>query len=334
MVAWARTAPPTIGLTQPAIVARAMRQMAPLRRELFSALSYPNHIDQQRVNAILRAQWAVYSQAILAGKLSGMITPWAPHLNHEVPSHELPKAITPGILSPRFNQPSTSEIQKLPTERPMFNELWNLSLEQHGRCRQLDLSVIWEGLTNAVDWLGGQVSNFPARLVNLVTQSQVSSAAYGAQVDGAMMERLNRELQESIAAGEGRDDWRKRLGGIIETRAGFDETISRTATHKAYIAGQREILREPVITDLFPYRQYFATLDNRVRADHAAMDRKVYHRDSELERQAAALLGDWNCRCSEVALTEDDAMRIGVSAGGWPAGLPSLEARAEVLTAA
>ena len=292
------TIPPTLGITQDAIQQRAMRELAGLRTRLFWALENPKSINRAAVQELLTKMWRVYETAEISARISGWITPWAQHLNNEIPRGEKPSSLPPSIT---------------PAVRQM---------------------TIWDTLDGALRWLNTQITQFPPKLAGMITRSQVSAAAYGLEVDNAMMDKLNQELMTSIRLGEGRDDWRKRLKDIMDTRAGFDETISRTATHKAYLEGQRDVLNEPVIRDLFPYRQYFATLDNRVRPEHKAMDRKVYHRDSTLARQAAALLNDWNCRCSETSLTEEDALQIGVSPGGQPIGAPSLTAYAEESVAA
>jgi SPP1 gp7 family putative phage head morphogenesis protein len=272
------TPPPTAGLFQESIIARAKRELLPLYDELLAALDDPANINQSRVDAILKRMWTAWEQASVAGKLAGMVTPFAPQLNAEVPTSKRPAPI-----------------------------------------RELDLDM-WPAARNALDWLSDQITQFPNRLANLVSREQVKAATHGADVDARFLDRLNRELAESIAKGEGRDAWRERLAAIVETKAGFDETISRTATHRSYLEGQREIQREPVIADVFPYRQYFATMDNRVRPEHAAMNGKIYHKDSSLARQAESLLDSWNCRCSEIVMTEDEALRIGVSPGGRPVG--------------
>lgn len=264
--------PPTAGLFQESIINRAKRELRPLYDDLRAALDDPNNLDMVRVDRILRQIWDVYQSVGVAGQIAGMVTPFAPQLNADVPASKRPDAV-----------------------------------------RELEL---WPAAAAAFDWLSSQISGFPDRLAGLLTRKQVESQVFGAEVDQRLLDRLNRELQESITKGESRETWRGRMADIVDTKAGFDETIARTATHRSYLEGQREILREPVLEDVFPYRQYFATMDNRVRPEHAAMNRKVYHKDSSLARQAAALLDDWNCRCSEIPMTEDQALAVGVSPGG------------------
>lgn len=183
----------------------------------------------------------------------------------------------------------------------------------------------WPTLESAFQWLGERVLGIFVSADRLTNQAHEQSVLFGIDADQATIEKIGRELEESIQAGEGRDQWRERVKVITELRRGQDETIARTAHHRAYIAGQRESLEIPEIADVFPYRRYFATMDNRSRETHRAMHEKVYHKDSELARIAEGLLQEYNCRCSEVPMTEREAMRIGVSSGGEN---PTLSARA------
>lgn len=212
-------------------------------------------INPKAVDEILAKIHDVYAKVSLFSRIAGTMTPWAPKLLD-----------APGRV-------------------PALTD------------RRLSLHTLttWDILTGAVSWLGKQISGFPGMLAGMVDASQVEAAAYGVDVDTAMMQRLNKELAESIKRGEGRDEWRARLKGIMETRAGFDETIARTAMHRSFHEGKNEVLEQPIIRDVFPYRKYYATGDSRTRPHHLEMDGKIYHKDSPLFRQAQAILSEWNC---------------------------------------
>jgi hypothetical protein len=271
-------------MTEDRIARLAQEELAEARQRLKDALRR-RVVSHEDLKPILELMRDTYAKVILAGKLAGMVSPWFPVVQ------EMP----PGEASERQDP--------LPTVR-----------------RDLALGdlVSWDFLGKAAEWLGQRVANMPDILAGLVDRSQVEAAAFGQQVDSATMTRLNDALSESIFSGEGRDDWRKRVGDIIDTRAGFDETIQRTAHHQAFRNGQKEILEQPAIADLFPYRQYFSTIDGRERPEHAVMNGKVYHKTSTLAAEADKRLSEWNCRCSEVPLTEEQALVIGVSSGGEP----------------
>lgn len=276
--------PPVVGLVRDSIIARMNREMVPLRRKLLEDLiKDPRRINPVKIARALEAYAKLaYGPGILAASVSGWLSPWAPVVNSDVPRFERPKAVAPWFTPDRVRQ----------------------------------LKTEWSSVDIAFHWLNQQVKNFPDRFVNMASASQVKAAAYGAAINQRTLERLNAELLESIQKGEGRDDWRKRMESVIETRKGFDEAIARTATKAAFREGQKDILEDPVMVDVFPYRMYHATRDNRVRKTHKAFDGKVYHKDSDLAKEADKLLGEWNCRCSETTLTADDAHKKGISDGG------------------
>lgn len=297
--------PPTAGLYQESIIARALREMIPIRKALLHYLDdrsrFTSHVTKEtlpiQVTILLKKLSDVYGACITAGRLSGMMTPWVPRLNAEVPKSDRPKPV---------NRVAT-EIRKL---------------------------AVWESVNRAYDWLNRQITDFPGTVANMADKDQLTGRIIGEAADDHLIESINQALRESFQAGEGETEWRARMADIIDVRGSFDETLARTATHRSYVAGQREMLNEPVMTDLFPYRQYFATMDDRVRDTHAEMDRNVYHKDSELADHAQELLSEYNCRCSEVAMTEDDAIEIGISPGGEKAGGASLMAEIEEMISA
>lgn len=277
------TPPPIAGLTQDDILAFASAELSPLYARLLTAFADRSKVKAADVDEILAAIQDVYARVNLLGLISGYLSPWVPRVQ-ETPGRTIP-AIAPAPVR---------------------------------QLSQVHYLASWEQLQSAMNWLSGKIRQFPARIVGLVTRSQLSAAAFGVDVDRAMIETLNSELQESIELGEGRDKWRERMKGIVETRRGFDETIARTAMHRAFHEGKNEILEEPVMQDVFPYRKYYATMDNRVRETHAALNEKIYHKDSRLFEEAQKRLSEYNCRCSEVPMTEEDALAEGVSMGGQP----------------
>ncbi len=268
---------PTRGLFADSILSRIRSELRPLYDELQIAME-ERPVSQVRVKKVLLKFREVYATAGIAGRVAGMLTPWAPSLNSKVPPSKRPKPVD----------------------------------------QQAKQLAIWPVFEQAMGWLTQTIQLDPNKLAGIITRERLQSYLYGAEIDGRTLDSLNRQLYESIEAGEGRDEWRDRVKGILDARAGFDETIARTSTHRSYLAGQREILAEPVIVDMFPYRRYFATMDNRSRPTHRAMHEKVYHKDSDLAREAASILDEYNCRCSEVPLTEKQALGIGISDGGEP----------------
>lgn len=170
----------------------------------------------------------------------------------------------------------------------------------------------WPILQNAIDWLRSQ---------NIFTESQIQSivrkvnidagAATSAFIDG-IEQRINDAIQEALKEGDSRTAWRDRLKEIVDVSDSEAEAIGRTYTHRAQNAGLREVMDSEAVGEVFPYFLYQATRDNRTRPTHRAMDDKVAHKDSPLAAQMQALIEEWNCRCTLVPLTKEDAKTLGI----------------------
>lgn len=179
-------------------------------------------------------------------------------------------------------------------------------------------TTVWPAIIKSLEWLKRQGVIDPAKVGGLFTAAQISAAAAGALVDRKMLADLNRELQASAAAGEGRAEWQQRVRKVVTTRAYFEENLHRTLTHQAYHRGIEEVASHPAITDEFPYRLYAATNDARTRKAHAAMDGKVAHRGSPLAKEMQRLADEYNCRCTIILLSREDAVTRGIDDNaGW-----------------
>lgn len=104
------------------------------------------------------------------------------------------------------------------------------------------------------------------------------------------------------------------------------KTIFRTYVGRAQAAGMLETLDHPVVRDEFPYFQYHATLDSRVRIEHKAFEVHV----DEFEGSPWGLDGtnvyrsddpvwdaffppwSWNCRCMVIPIPREAAAQAGV----------------------
>lgn len=71
----------------------------------------------------------------------------------------------------------------------------------------------------------------------------------------------------------------------------------------AYSATQARIMDS--MTDIFPYRQYLSTQDDKVRASHAALDGIILPADHPFWAKHTPPW-EWNCRCQVVELTAED----------------------------
>jgi SPP1 gp7 family putative phage head morphogenesis protein len=95
------------------------------------------------------------------------------------------------------------------------------------------------------------------------------------------------------------------------------EALYRTHVGRAQAAGQLAALEHPLVADEFPYRMYSATHDGRVREEHLMIERlglngtAVFRADDPIWEKWYPPCG-WNCRCSVIAMTVEDAAAMGV----------------------
>jgi SPP1 gp7 family putative phage head morphogenesis protein len=95
------------------------------------------------------------------------------------------------------------------------------------------------------------------------------------------------------------------------------ETTFRTNVMRGYSEGLQRVLDHPLIESGFPYLQYAAVHDDRVRNEHLEMEQygidgsDVYRRDDPVIR---TFMPPWafNCRCSVIPLSVNDAAYRGI----------------------
>lgn len=272
------------------IQARLIRALVLARSRLIQAMERDGGVTKETVDAYRASVRDFLLMARQQSQLAGWLSPWFPMLYEDealLRSGEAPKPI------PDW----TGQI------------LHSLDAEEPLR---------WDQQDAAKNFLDQEITDFPARWANLLSREQIAAETSAASVSQSMIDRLNKELRESIAAGESRDTWRARAQKIIDLPDHSYERVARTATHRSFQQGKAAVLATPGVRSIFPYRKYLPTMDNRVRPEHAEMNRWIYHKDSALAARAARQLADWNCRCSEIPMTEADALRGGVHPDGHP----------------
>ncbi len=123
-------------------------------------------------------------------------------------------------------------------------------------------------------------------------------------------------VQQAIADGLTFADFQELLGDIMEARgwAGLDpwhaETVFRTNIQSAYGAGrwqQQRAQRED-----FPFLQYHAINDTRVRPTHWALNGIVQPIGAPFWKHYYPPW-DYNCRCDAESLSADEARAIGIA---------------------
>jgi len=104
---------------------------------------------------------------------------------------------------------------------------------------------------------------------------------------------------------------------ILDTSASHADQIFRNNIGQALGVGMEKALRHPVVVDAFPYRKYFATHDDRVRATHIALESsglngtQIYNKDDPVWRTFAPPW-EWACRCAFSPYGVKQAAKAGV----------------------
>lgn len=172
---------------------------------------------------------------------------------------------------------------------------------------------MWPVLEKALNFLRGRGWLASADL-NLISSRATIDGMWAWGMSQKEIERvIGSLLQQSIAEGWSADEWRAavrdRVGGVFDYQV---ESLGRTYVKQSYLTGQDELLKDnPVVADVFSHYIYYSTRDGRTRPTHAAMDGKIARRGSLLAATMEQYSREYNCRCSLILITEDDARSRG-----------------------
>jgi SPP1 gp7 family putative phage head morphogenesis protein len=128
-------------------------------------------------------------------------------------------------------------------------------------------------------------------------------------------------VAQAVMYGGGLREFRRNVGGVLDEaglRPDQVEQVYRTQTGLARSAGMQTVLDHPLVAGEFPYVAYHYIHDSRVRPEHAAMEERgiqgtnIYRADDPVIRR---LWPPWsyNCRCTVIPLTVEDAAAAGIS---------------------
>jgi len=267
--------------TQDDLVAASLAQLDGLHARLYRELQalHGGKGDDSEVTAIVAEIRALDADARVAAKVLGMLSPFEPELAAGLPgpaAEPVKDLSIPGVDNPAVGLPP--------------GQKWRFP---------------W--VDDALEFLESKeiVTALEFRELAAADRSRVFSAP-GVD-DRDLLARLKRSVRESTAKGESLREFRQRIGDDFALDRAQTETLYRTNTHQAYIEGQEETLSKPHVEEQFPFVLYAATSDTRVRPEHDAMDGKVARRGSPLHQEMLRLLHEWNCRCTLIALSREDA---------------------------
>lgn len=124
-------------------------------------------------------------------------------------------------------------------------------------------------------------------------------------------------VDSAIEHGEDLEDFKGRVGELLESEWGRPnaprvETIFRTNINTAYNAGRHAVFTAPAVKEARPYFR-FDTIDDDRRDDECeALDGTILPQDDPFWDANIPPL-HFNCRCSFVALTAEEAGEEGVA---------------------
>jgi SPP1 gp7 family putative phage head morphogenesis protein len=117
------------------------------------------------------------------------------------------------------------------------------------------------------------------------------------------LEKLKKTLAEGVAAGEKIPSLASRVSSVYDGAKGYrSELIARTETIKASNSGAYQAYKQSGVVEK---KQWLATMDDRVRDEHAAMNGEIVGLN-EAFSNGEMFPGEPNCRCTVLPVIEKD----------------------------
>ncbi|HYH66843.1 MAG TPA: phage minor head protein [Urbifossiella sp.] len=280
--------PPTDPLTFTRLTAREAR-----RRLLARVSRLPPHL-RRRLPTIVLAELAKAEPLLAAAARAGMLRAHLDAARESVRALRLPPTEPPGDPPPTglaFPDP--------PGGRP---------------------PVRFPQVERAAEFVRSRLATTPEAfaLLDADAQRAAFTVARAATLDA--VEKVQAAVADDVARGGTKKEFAAAVREALGASALADgqiEALYRTHTARAYSAGQLDVLDHPLVTDEFPYLEYSATHDGRVRAEHLALEKMgldgtaVYRRDDPIWQRFYPPWG-WQCRCVVIPLSVEDAAARGV----------------------
>lgn len=264
--------------TQEQFTLAAQRRASQLLRRLEAELILQrSKVEAQRdyteAARIMRSIRKLEADSISAGRVLGMVTPWRPSLR---------------------DTPATAKADAKPITLAL--EFWEGFDEFN-----------WPWVDEAVAFLDSKQIMPASEFARIADEDRVAVFSAPGIDDARVLNELRDEISRSAESGESMDDFRRRVGDRIGFAEHESNTIFRTNIKQSYIAGQEAALDNPAVAEEFPYEMYAATMDSRTRPSHRALDGMIARRGSDLHAVMMRAVTDWNCRCTLIPLTAEQA---------------------------
>jgi SPP1 gp7 family putative phage head morphogenesis protein len=161
----------------------------------------------------------------------------------------------------------------------------------------------------------------PAEYYAIKGEARRTAFTISAELTTQTVEVIRDKLAEALREGHDTEKFIETVAESFTEGAPLGEAklslVFRQNIHEAMSEGNEAGLQAPMVVDAFPYRDYQATTDGRVRKEHIALEKlgldgtSIYRADDPVWKRFRPPWA-WGCRCSWVALTVRQAARRGV----------------------
>jgi len=134
----------------------------------------------------------------------------------------------------------------------------------------------------------------------------------------SLIERVQEEIGRALKHGSSLRDMQNKIQELfaeagLESPAGnYLRLMLRQNMMTTYNVAKKRMGESPPVKNAFPYRMYVTVGDANVRAEHAALNGKVFHKDDPVWNRIFPPWG-WGCRCTVRDVTEREAKRLGAA---------------------
>lgn len=258
----------------------ALKEYAKLKAQLQKALA--NDAADSKIEKILDDIQRLQIAVRFASRLVGMIAPWKPSLV-EGDFKALPKSLA---RRRKLSIPGVSNNE---------GDYWRFPF-----------------IDAAAQYLKAKQLVSDEMLEEMATEDRKWVLSAPGVDSRSVLSHIRESLTASLKEGETKAQFAERIEVAVALPASQLETLFRTNTHQAYIAGMQTVLADESVAEEFPYDMLSSTSDTRVRDTHEDVDGFVVKRGTKEHDVLLNLLADYNCRCAMIPLSEDDAKAYGI----------------------
>lgn len=186
--------------------------------------------------------------------------------------------------------------------------------------------VLGEPLTfeKAIEYFGDKLPVNRAIFNSLSAEYRAKAFTVAGYTSTTVLNRFYQALLKSLQEGRTLEDFRKEMNTFL-TDKGYKgltpfqtDNIFRTNIQTAYNVGHFNRMNSPAVKKLRPYWMYDAVDDKHTRAQHRALDRKVYPADHVFWQRWYPPNG-YRCRCAVRTLSERQVQAMGLKVETDPA---------------